>query len=246
MTYEPNGENSASYTWVSVLLALLALVAGVILSVRYYKKYDPLPNKNAANKPIGGWMILPLIGLLISPIRISLDLFTEDFFNGYIWAALVNPDLGLSRDLVVLIALELVYNVLFLVFNIFVLILFFERRTSLPMMMTIYYSATLFIQVADAIAVSVLSPDLMDEIGKNESIKGIMRAIVGAAIWIPYFNLSERVKDTFCKQHKPVEPEPENIEAVEAATEIVQEKISSPEENAETQGTEQKGGTAPS
>ncbi len=55
-------------------------------------------------------------------------------------------------------------------------------------------------------------PILQTEIGLSEIYIDLARSIILAIIWIPYFSISERVKDTFVNRYKKKNIEINDIE----------------------------------
>lgn len=136
-------------------------------------------------KGIRGWLILPAIGLILSPIIGVIGLFAL---------------LGMYQDIVRLgyggvYTLELIVLFGLLVFTIYAAIKFFGKKKDAPKIMIILYSVSL---VASLVLLGVELLAGPEEFAV-ETGKQLVRDIVAAAIWIPYFNVSKRVKATFVK-----------------------------------------------
>ncbi|WP_416864999.1 MAG: DUF3857 domain-containing protein [Imperialibacter sp.] len=203
LTYNENLAASASkVSWVSSFLAVVSLFLGVFFAVRTYKTYDPEPWEFAEDKPIGGWLILPAIGLTLTPIRLVIDLLSNDQLSAGMWDGIILLTDGGVKSLPVLVFVgaELVYNYMFFVFSILIIVLFYQRRTSVPRLVTIFYALALIVPIVDALITDELIPGVLSETDRNSTIKEAVRAGVAALIWIPYFNIAERVKSTFCKK----------------------------------------------
>ena len=201
LTYNPD---RAKYrvSWISVLLVLLSVGLTTALSVFLYKRYNPNPQEIDTNKPIGGWMVLPLIGLCLTPFILIFQIFTEDFFNHNIWIGVYNEETALPLAYLSVLGGELIYNVFQLTFSVFLIVLFFKRRTSLPNLISFFYILVLIGAVCDFLALKFLLPGLYAQSDPGESFKLILRAFIGVIIWVPYFQISERVKETFTKTCK--------------------------------------------
>ncbi|MFN8335138.1 MAG: DUF3857 domain-containing protein [Cyclobacteriaceae bacterium] len=170
-----------------IITLLIATAAGIWLVLRL-NKFNP-PSHVEYGTSIGGWLILPAIGLCISPFR---DVYTlvqaeNNFFNGGIWTALYTSG---QHGLLLLLTLELTYNILSLFFTGLLIMLFFQRRTSLPRLIIFFYAISLGITVFDEVAVLLIS-------GEPVTSSEIIKPAVAATIWIPYFAFSQRVKETF-------------------------------------------------
>ncbi len=171
-------------------------------------------NTKAEPSGIGGWLILPGLGLLAAPIVFGwalLNTYAPLFSNGA-WEALTTPGTDAYHQLwAPLLIFEIFGNTAFLVFAVILLFLFFQMHYSLPKWMIVYYLASLiFVTVdffaADLIPAVAAQPD-------PESQRQLGRSVIAAAIWVPYFMKSVRVRNTFTKGR--VEEE----QAVEAADE---------------------------
>ncbi|MEP4534622.1 MAG: DUF3857 domain-containing protein [Cyclobacteriaceae bacterium] len=182
-------------SWISVGLTVLSLLLGAFVSIKVNNYYNPEAWQFAEDKPIGGWLVLPAIGLVISPFVLGYQIFNADYFNAAIWSQSYS---GLTSDTFgfkLFLALELVVNILLLIFTLLVLIQFFQRRTSLPLIISVYYSVNFVIPLFDSLAADFFFGVSI----AKEDITNLVKSFVAVAIWVPYFNISERSKSTFCK-----------------------------------------------
>jgi uncharacterized protein DUF2569 len=135
---------------------------------------------------IGGWLILPAIGLVLSPLIIIGGLLVA--FK--IWTESIG---ALELDYpgaYVAITAQLIMGGAFLCFFLYVAARFFTKKKSVPTLMI----ALLVINLVLAVITNVLYASVFRE---SADIKEITRAILLCAVWIPYFRLSKRVKATF-------------------------------------------------
>ena len=133
---------------------------------------------------IGGWLFLPAIGLVLG-ILISMANFI---------GALSFADSIPSRYAEIF-SFTLLAEFGFFLFIIYVATRFFGKRRNAPAMMiamlaggvVLYLSLLLIAMAVDAEPFATASAQIL---GRN---------LIGAAIWIPYFKLSKRVKETFVR-----------------------------------------------
>jgi hypothetical protein len=140
---------------------------------------------------IGGWLIIPMIGLIGSLIILVRQILNYiPIFKSNTWAKItVYPMWG------PLILAEFIFNILLFCFCIFLLIIFFKKSSKFPFLYTVrLVIAPIFIIFDLVIAHQIPAiPKNSISATTNELIKGI----IAAAIWIPYFKVSNRVKNTF-------------------------------------------------
>ena len=146
---------------------------------------------------VGGWLILIAIGLIITPIRLSMFIYSAyvPLFNSGAWSILTTP--GTERyhwAWKPLLLLEIFGNAAFVVWPIVLLFLLFTRSRRFPRMMIAYFIANLVFIALDLLAVASL-PNTGD--AAAGLIPDLVRSILICAIWVPYFLVSVRVKNTF-------------------------------------------------
>lgn len=182
--------------WLLVVLSIIALAIGIFIAIKLYYRFDPLPNPEALNLPIGGWLVLPAIGLIFSPIVILVDLFSAEIFNNTIWKS-ISYTTDYENMVSGLYVFETMYDIIFTCYTVVLIIMFFKRRAGVPKLMTIFYTSNLSILLLDTAFVGLLNESYANE-AYDENMTQLIRTSIGAAIWVPYFNISQRVKDTFC------------------------------------------------
>ena len=186
--------------WFAVFLSSI-IAGGIFFAFRLYNNYDPVAPTLDTPKPLGGWLVIVAIGLVISPIRLIYSLLsTPDFFNSSIWESLISDGEFQNIPLVALMSGEMIYNVLFIIFNVLLIFLFFEKRTSLPRLISIYYGIAFFGIFVDTLLSNQINATEMSSADFSESYSDIFRNLIVAAILVPYFNVSKRVKSTFVER----------------------------------------------
>jgi hypothetical protein len=152
-------------------------------------------------KGIGGWLILPMLGLIITPIRMVFQ-FTRDLLpalNSETWGALTTPGANAYHSLwAPLILFEVITNIAIFGFTIWLLILFLKKSKRVPKLFVAWLLLLAAVQIIDQLLANQIP--LVASQHDPESLKDLTRSIVGAAIWVPYFLASKRVKNTFTEE----------------------------------------------
>lgn len=160
-------------------------------------KSKPQISQNAI-QGIGGWLILPLIGLVLTPLRNLVDL-PELFptFEADTWRALTTAGFESYHPLWgPTIVFELVFILFLIIFPIYVLWRVIQKSSKAPKLFIILLVVTFVAQIIDTIAISVLAQQF-SEIDAGDNFRELTRSFFGVLIWVPYFLKSERVKNTF-------------------------------------------------
>jgi hypothetical protein len=147
---------------------------------------------------IGGWLILVTIGLVLTSLRLASVLATDfaPLFSDEIWTPLTSPDSpAYNPYFKAIIFYEITGNVIVMLAPVLLLTLLFIQKRSFPKLMIgfLIFSAT-FGLLDTMLAFKVYEPDTAS---KFEMYGEVARTILSAAIWIPYFLISKRVKNTF-------------------------------------------------
>jgi hypothetical protein len=157
---------------------------------------EPLPPVRPANIPanaldgINGWLILPAIGLAFSPVAMLFHIGMNVFVmvqSSYGFVTAKNPALA------VLLRTEIILDIV-LIAIVFVLnYLFWAKKKIFPKALIALLSVNLLLGIGDHLATVAVMPGA----DRTNGMILVSRAIVIAAIWIPYFLKSERVRQTF-------------------------------------------------
>jgi len=121
---------------------------------------------------IGGWLILPTIGLFLNAIGWLLIFAT--------WESLLFSEKSGLYDLIIFLT-----SVIISFLEIYSLVLEFKKKKEFPK----WAIATLWVGVVATILLSVSDGDYSYVFGTT----------IGAMIWTRYFNVSVRVKNTFIR-----------------------------------------------
>ncbi|HZY80389.1 MAG TPA: DUF2569 domain-containing protein, partial [Cyclobacteriaceae bacterium] len=196
LTYTPGTAEVNKNTGSKFSLGVFTIVA--LIGVAFYvlfaqlNRFDPRSKQHSErHDQIGSWLVVLAFGLAITPIRILILLFDTYILNPKIWEGIINfsGDSTLSFWLIV----EVFFNSTLLALSVFCAYLFFNRRTSAPLFITIMLGVGLLFQGLIALETQFFENSEID-------VKQILVAVIGAAIWIPYLHLSERSKGTFIRR----------------------------------------------
>src|SRR5262249_40298156 len=143
----------------------------------------PSPATTDGPKGIGGWLILPTIGTVLSPFLMA--------FSTYQSATALSS--SLSSGLQFFIVLEALFNGALTLAWVYAAFALFSHKRIYPRLFVIILAVTLVGTVLDlAVAVSLFNADV-----DANDIRGVVRSVIGLAIWGPYMFVSKRVKNTF-------------------------------------------------
>lgn len=192
--------------WLPAVAATLAVIGWFSLA-RRLARWDPAPRAPAADEPfssgprgIGGWLLLPAIGLPVSILRLmtqSVGLWPA--FTPETWEALTSAGSASYHPLwLPLMLFELVGNVGLVVLACLTTWLFFQRRSSLPKVFIAFVAGAALIVSLD-LALTLAIPSAAARLKPSDWGEGF-RSILSAAIWSAYFLKSERVRRTFVRR----------------------------------------------
>lgn len=139
---------------------------------------------------LGGWLIVTQIALFVSLLMNGIHLidFAVELSGGNAWEYL-------TSDFKAYLIFIISYSILLCLFLIFIITQFYRKKAIVPKMMIAMYCANIAVSIIDFILFQQVAYAGEAEIASLT--KAIIQAIISAAIWIPYFMKSKRVKNTF-------------------------------------------------
>jgi len=170
-----------------------------------YSSVKALLESGSSDAPtgIGGWMILPLIGLFLTPLFAARALLVDvvPMFESDVWRALTVPGgAGYHPAWAPVGYVSLAANVLLVAGSITLIYFMFRKLALFPKGMVVFYLFIFIISVAEFLVMQFVMaeafPGMMNEV-QGELTRGLIRSLVGIVIWVPYFMTSQRVKNTF-------------------------------------------------
>jgi len=135
-------------------------------------------------KGIGGWLIFIAIGM---PFSIIATLFGDY----YVFTSFIPM---MDEEIASIITILLVTDMIFLCYLGYLTFLFFNKDYRFPEQIKIFYIVAIGYEVFALYMISGLGLEVAD-------YRELFRCIISAAIWIPYFNKSIRVKNTFIENN---------------------------------------------
>ncbi|MFN8308675.1 MAG: DUF3857 domain-containing protein [Chitinophagales bacterium] len=220
--WDRGGLTSKGISFFMIALALLFLAGAVVLMRYIYFNYNP--NAQAVDlyyPSIQGWLVLPLITFFLNLPYLIYLIFSQNYFDETITTLIFeksslyyHPDRGyfLIFEMGVLIAR--------VVFTGTLIVLFLNKRTSVPKLAVIWYSVGVLYSIIELVAIQEWNPSESAAFSKN-----LFQMMVAAAIWIPYFLISKRVKQTFVMIYTP-DGNRNDTTPLETETPLTEEAIS--------------------
>lgn len=145
---------------------------------------------------LGGWLILPMLGLFLTIGNQLMSLTSAGQVFGSLGA--LN---GLQSQMVIV---EFFLNLaIFLAWPIALLVLFFNKDRKFPRNYIIWQIVGAVFVVLDLFAGYALFAQVYESTGTpffdTATLRGLIGSVVGVCIWIPYMMNSVRVKNTFVR-----------------------------------------------
>jgi hypothetical protein len=151
----------------------------------------------ASPRGIGGWLLLVALGLVAQPFRlVSTMAQTYAPLDADTWRQLTTPGMQAYHPMWgPLLTFEIAGNIVLVIGSVVLLFLFFAKKRIFPRAVVMFMVASLIFLAADELLGNMI-PDITSD---HKSITEIIRYALTAAIWIPYFLTSKRVKATFVR-----------------------------------------------
>jgi hypothetical protein len=157
------------------------------------------PDYSDGPRGIGGWLVLPLLGLALTPIVIGVSLVTDylPIFRDE-WAVITDEAYEAYHPLWgPLVVYEVMGSVAIALASWLALVLAFRHDRRFPKLAIAIYAANLvYLALDTAVAAQISALATSDD---PTTVRELGRAFVAAAIWIPYFLRSRRVRNTFVR-----------------------------------------------
>lgn len=187
-------------TIVAMSLVVLAGVGAWFWLIRRGLSHEPPPLPRGSDDPVGlgGWLILPAIGLVLRPVLIIVLMAknASGYFGEANWQAMVTPGSGShSPALAGLVIIEAMGNTALFMLALITAWLFFNRRRETPACMIALLLGTLALVAGDGLLLHWIQGTAMALDDKFE----LWKLAGAAAVWVPYFLVSRRVKNTFVR-----------------------------------------------
>jgi hypothetical protein len=187
------------FNWPVAVAAVLTLLLWTSLAVRLYR-YDP-PHVaavvDARLQGIGGWLVLPAIGVVVQPIRVFVDFIgLLPSYATDVWANLTTAGGAAYHPLwAPLLLFELGANLALIVFTLLLVALFFQKRRSAPYVFIGVLAGAVVVQLVDLWFANAL-PAVAAQVNAKDWNE-LARGVVNTVVWGSYFLVSRRVKSTF-------------------------------------------------
>jgi hypothetical protein len=199
----PSAEAPLVLNWPVILITLLVFLlsaVGAVFVARWNPPFTPPYPDHGAPVGIGGWLILPAIGLVVGPFFMLSDLrfLVFEEANLPVWTALTTPGADAYHPLwMPTLLLDIALRTALLVFDLLLIVLFFRKKHTLPRLMIIYLVAN-FVTAALVMLLINRIPDL-EKGGYQVSRIAVFRTGAVCLVWGSYFSLSRRVRATFVR-----------------------------------------------
>jgi hypothetical protein len=175
---------------------------------------------------LGGWLVLPIVGLVLTPVATVLALFryalpaleaanwarfTDPTSGSYVKIGSSWPRYGISLLVDAWSAyftFEMGVTIAWLVVPMFLLTLFFRKKRAFPWFMVLCTLAVVLVRFVEMSAMARFGADTFLKLGFPQtadqlrigSAAAFAASVTVAAISVPYFLRSRRVKNTFVRE----------------------------------------------
>ncbi len=148
---------------------------------------------------IGGWLVFPALGLIVTPFTMGFQFYRDllPALTPEVWNAVTDPQSAAYHPLwAPVIIFEVLANLALIFFTLLLSWLFFSRSKRVPALFVLWLALLAGTQIVDQLLTAQI-PALAEQPTDPAVMRDLARSIISAAVWIPYFLKSVRVKNTF-------------------------------------------------
>ena len=187
--------------WILGIVSILVLILSTILGIAAlrWRRGEPPPETAAdldGPRGVGGWFLLPLLGVFLSPFVIAFNLLAiMPAITMSTWRVITNPHMpGFDPVLPVLVVAEMVGNEVVLVFSIVLMFALARRLRIFRRLYIVTMLAVLGLAWVDAVAVTVVTASGSEDIAE---VGRLIMSSISTLLWCLYMLVSRRVRNTF-------------------------------------------------
>jgi hypothetical protein len=176
-------------------LIILGLFGAILATVRYVSK------KKTANGEaigLGGWLLLPIVGLvgtILLTLSNLLTMLSGDSLVGL--KVIFSSDPGVFEVLRLPIIVSVTFGIVIIISAISGLIYIFRRSKNTKYVMSFHYVALAVAFLSEYFLESQYLEVFPDYVSDPSIAKDAVRGIFIGLVWIPFFHVSKRVRNTF-------------------------------------------------
>lgn len=187
-----------AYVPILIVLLLTGALVWIVIRSRKNEKIIIDQDGKEVRCGLGGWLILVGLGVVFSPLRLLAVILPMYFsiFNDGTYDVLTTPGTDAYHPFwSVYIWGEISLNSVIFIGGVYLVYLFFSKKTLFPKFYIWLAVGTLMFIIIDAMLIKIVLPN--EVIFDPDTIKEIVRTVLIIVVWVPYMLLSRRVKATF-------------------------------------------------
>ncbi|WP_045521337.1 DUF2569 domain-containing protein [Neobacillus niacini] len=145
--------------------------------------------------------------MILTPVGIGLELSSSfSVFQPEVWHTITKHGSDMYHPLFgTWVIYEVALNIFTMIFSICLLVLMLRKSRRFPALMIFYFISAVILHSIDSFIGNLIYSDLPNLAqGEIPYIEGVLRAVVQAAVWVPYFIRSKRVKVTFLSKDSKI------------------------------------------
>ncbi|WP_316811753.1 DUF3857 domain-containing protein [Pedobacter heparinus] len=189
---------------------LSIFIAAMMISAYFYFKlyhksgsFDLERLKYA--QPIGGWLVLLGIRVVILPLVLLSDAVRSGLFSMSSWTSLDTLKYPVQYLIKLLYFAEVTAFALLIGYAVLLVFLFFKKRESFPRLFIIFSICLLAFLIGDNVAAIYIRSVTNQSLINMEDIPTAVLSLLYSFAWIAYVTKAERVKETFVYTYPEVE-----------------------------------------